>query len=466
MGTPGSSSSSSERLSRALVASVTLAAVLIPLNATMIAVALPEVTRDLDVSVRASSWLVTGFVIVMAALQPVTGKLGDRLGRERLLRIGIWWFALASLGAALSPSLPVLMAFRVQQALAGAVVIPNATALVRERLPADRRGRALGLVGSAVALTAALGPVVGGALTAAASWRAVFAVNLPLAAVALVIGRRVAASPPARRPRVAPRPFDVLGALLLSVLLTCVAAVLSAGSELGAGAVAGGVVLVALGAFGFVQRELRHPEPVLQPRFFRNRAFSAVNAAAALSNLALYTILLGTPLMLAEERHWESGRIGLAIAALALAAVVVAPIGGRLADRVGRRPVAAAGLLAFSAGLLPLAAIGADIATIELVAALALAGAGLGASNPGLQAIALESLAERHAGVAAGLYQTSRYLGSLAAASLLGAIVGTGAGGGYEALFAVGVAAALASFLSVLTAPADSARARPAAAAT
>jgi DHA2 family methylenomycin A resistance protein-like MFS transporter len=444
----------------AVMPPLVVATVLVPLNATMIAVALPDVTAGLDAQLRASAWLVTSYLIAVAAFQPVMGKLGDRHGHRRMLRLGVWWFALASVGAAASVSLPMLMAFRVQQALAGAVIVPSAAALIRERVPGDRRGRALGALGSAAGLAAALGPVIGGALTAAATWRGIFAVNLPLAALALVLSRRLAADrarPLAARRRAAR--FDLAGALLLTALLTGVAALLSAGDRLPPGALAAAApVLGAAGAW-FVRRELRHPEPVLQPRFFRNRAFAAVNAAAALSNLALFAVLLAVPLMLSARDGWGSGTIGLALAALSLAAVVASPVGGRLADRSGRRLVSAAGLLALAAGIAALAVAGSDVGTAALLAALAAAGAGMGLAHPGLRAIALESLAQRHTDVAAGILSTSRYLGSIASAGLLVAVLGSGSGSGrHGAFFAVAAAAAALAFASVLAAPVGSRR--------
>lgn len=460
MATPGSSGSNSGRFvaagrGGAPVLPLALATVLIPLNSTMIAVALPDVTSDLDAGLRASAWLVTSYLIAMAAFQPVMGTLGDRFGHRRLLRLGVWWFAAASVGAAVSPSLAVLMAFRVQQALAGALIVPSAAALNRTRVPSERRGRALGALGAAVGLAAALGPVAGGALTELAGWRGVFAINLPLAAVALVLGRHLAPDRPrttAGRRRAAR--FDLSGALALTALLAAAAGLLSVGERIGTAAVAAGFVFVAAGAAWFLRRELRHPHPVVQPRFLRNRAFAAANAAVALSNLALYAILLAVPLLLTARGGWSSGEIGLALAALSLAAVLASPVGGRLADRAGRREASAAGLLALTVGVASIAVAGSGIGTPALLAGLAVAGAGIGIANPGIQAIALESLAARHAGVAAGVFSTSRYLGSIASAAILAAILGSTSGSArYGAFFAVAAAAAALSFASALSAP-------------
>jgi MFS family permease len=175
---------------RAVLLTAALGTMLMPLNSTMIAVALPDVVNDLDVSLSSTAWLVSGYLIAQASLQPLAGKLGDRLGRRPLILAGLASFALASLGAALAPSLAVLIAFRVAQAVTGALVFPNAIALVRELLPEARRGTVFGIIGSAIGLAAAGGPPLGGVLVALGGWRAIFLVNLPWVAVAIWLALR------------------------------------------------------------------------------------------------------------------------------------------------------------------------------------------------------------------------------------------------------------------------------------
>jgi multidrug resistance protein len=165
---------------RVAVIAVALTTMLAPLNSTMIAVALPHVMTEFRADVASVGWLVTSYLIAMAALQPVAGKIGDRLGRRRLILGGVAWFGLVSLGAATSSSLSSLLFFRVQQAVAGAVALPNGAALLREMVPAERRAGRFGLVGAAVAVAAAAGPPLGGLLVGTAGWRAIFYVNLLL----------------------------------------------------------------------------------------------------------------------------------------------------------------------------------------------------------------------------------------------------------------------------------------------
>lgn len=417
---------------------------LAPLNSTMIAVALPSVMAEFGESVAAAGWLVTGYLVGMAALQPVAGKLGDRFGRRPLILGGLVYFALASLGATLATSLPMLIAFRVQQAIAGAIALPNGTALVREVLPAERRASGFGMVGGAVALAAAVGPPLGGLLVGAFGWRSIFFANVPLVAAALALGWwAVPRSMATRRTG----PFDLLGAVLLSALLLGLAVVLTFGVRaFGATAILVGTpVLLALGA-AFVRRELGHPDPLLRPGLFVHRGFGAAAAAVCTSNLAMYSTLLTLPILLSRRATWSSAQVGVSLAALSVGSALFAPLGGRLADRVGRRWATFAGLALLSIGLTPLA-ITADLPLPSLLGALGVAGIGTGLSSAPMQTAAVEAVGPSESGAVSGLFSTSRYLGSIVGSIVLAALLGTGDDpAGYGTVFAV---VALASLLAV-----------------
>jgi EmrB/QacA subfamily drug resistance transporter len=433
-----------ERLAgRRLLAAVALASMLAPLNSTMVAVALPHIAADFGNDMGQAGWLVTGYLVAMAALQPVAGKLGDRLGRRPLLLGGVAWFGLASLAAVTAQSLPALIFARMQQGVAGAVALPNATAVLREVVPADRRAGRFGAVGAAIGLAAAAGPLLGGVLVATAGWQAVFAVNLIFVVPALLLGWR---SIPARPGRRAEEAFDLTGAVLLSATLAGIA-LLIVQRDHGRPR----LVVIVLGlAAAFLWHEFRHPNPVLQPRHFRRPALAAANAAVALSNLAMYAVLLATPMLLAARNGWGSARVGLVLAALSGGMIVCAPIGGRLADVYGRRRPTIAGLSLVATGLLPLALTGGRITTAGLVLGLALAGVGLGLASPALQTAAVESVAPAEAGVASGLFSTSRYLGGIVGSSVLSRLLDPTSDGmeGFAAVFRMALAAGLLSALA------------------
>ncbi len=429
---------------------VALGMMLAPLNSTMIAVALPAEIDAFEVGVASAGWLVIGYLVTMASLQPIAGKIGDRLGRRRLVLVGLAFFGLVSLGAAVAPNLWVLLLFRTLQAVAGALIIPNGVAIVREVVPEERRARAFGLIGAAVAVAAALGPPLGGLLVEAAGWPAIFYVNLALVVPALLLGWRWL-------PRVYPSGnstrIDTAGAVMLAIVLVAIVGLLM---SIGRGpnllmVIVGGLVVIVI-AIAFVVREIKHPEPIIPPRLFSRRAFASACGSIGLGNLAMYTLLLSVPLLLADRSESSSLQSGLVLTSLSASMIILAPIGGRLADKFGRRLPTSVGFTLMVIGALPIALLGTGIALPALIGGLTLVGTGLGLSMPGLQTTAVESVSAKEAGVAAGVYSTSRYLGSILGAAILMGFLGADRSNtdGLAVVFVIVlVAAALATLVSL-----------------
>ncbi|MCH8207058.1 MAG: MFS transporter, partial [Chloroflexi bacterium] len=363
---------------------------------------------------------------------------------------GLAFFGLASLGAAVAPSLWVVLVFRVLQAAAGALIIPNGFALARQIVPEARRGRGFGLIGAAVGIAAASGPPLGGVLVETAGWRAIFYVNLLLVAPALFLGWRWL---PAGYRSDARRPFDIAGAIMLPAVLAGSAGLLmTIGRDVGVlTQVGAGLAIVAV-ALVLVWRELGHPDPVFQLRLFRNRAFAAAGGGVGLSNLAMYTLLLSVPILLAQRGGSSSLEIGVVLTALSASMIVMAPFGGFLVDRFGRRVPTVLGLGLLTLGTAPIAMAGAAVTLPTLVVSLAVVGIGLGVATPGLQTSAVESVAESEAGVASGLYSTNRYLGSILGTAILAGLLGGDRSdlSGLDTLFVIVLVAALLATLAAL----------------
>jgi DHA2 family methylenomycin A resistance protein-like MFS transporter len=412
---------------RWLLPAIALGMTLAPLNSTMIAVALPEIQSAFDASVTATAWLVTLYLVVMAVGQPIGGHLGDLLGRRRVYLVGLGWFAVASLGCALAPNLPLLIAFRAQQGLAGALTFPNGAALVRAAIPPERRGAAFGTVGLATGLAAASGPPLGGALVHLFGWSAIFWANVPVVAAALLLARR---SLPHGRRRAERVPFDFAGSGLFAAALGALISVPTLlkfdrpalALLVGAGAVAA--------AAAFVRRELRAPAPLIAPRLFRRRAFAAACASIGVSNLVMYTSLLVLPLYVERVRGHDSRATGLTLAALSVCSALCGPIGGRWADSRGIGTPAVAGAVALWAGATGLAAAVYGSHLWPVMLALGAMGVGIGVAGAPVQTAALEAVPGAASGAAAGIYSTSRYLGSVVGSTALALLFATAPGPG------------------------------------
>ncbi len=431
----GQSSIAGERL---LLPAIALGTTLAPLNSTMIAVALPEIQGAFGVSITATSWLVTIYLVAMAAGQPIGGRLGDLYGRRRVYLAGLIGFGIASIGCAFAPGLGWLIVFRTMQALSGALTFPNGAAMIREAVPHARRGAAFGLIGMATGIAAGIGPPLGGVLVYAFGWSAIFWANVPVIAVALLLGWR---SLPRTRGLVpSGRRFDIPGTVLLTgslAMVILIPTMLKIGQPLLA-ALAGTIGLAT--GWAFVRWELRATAPVVEIRLFGARPFAAACAAVGIGNLVMYTTLLALPLYLDSVLGRGVQYAGFVLVAMSALSALFGPIGGRWSDRAGRwYPAVIGGAGMFLGSLVVTVGVGGS-GIVAIVSGLAIVGVGLGVSGASLQTAAIESVPLERAGSAAGMFSTSRYLGSIVGSSLLAAMFangsGAGSGGRFVTLFA------------------------------
>ncbi|MEO8184305.1 MAG: MFS transporter [Deltaproteobacteria bacterium] len=392
-------------------------AALAPLNSTMIAVALPEMGRDLQMgSALLRHGLVTSYLLTGIVLQSLGGKLADRIGYGRALRFGQLVFAAAGLLGFVWPAAGALVLARVTMAAAGAVVVPSAMALLRNQLPPERRGRAFGAFGAVMGCSAALGPKLGAMLTEHFGWRSIFIINVPWlalsAGVALLAPAEVQRQPVAgeRHAR-----FDFIGSLLLGLSLAAIVTG-SVAPELRLWMLVGG-----LGLGGFWLWERRVADPVIDLGLFSRRVFCAGALLIALHNLAMYSLLFELPQV--SSRLFGSSResVGSVLSAMMLSMVVTAPIAGRLSDRFGARALAFVGCLLGALGMLLLGVLPFAQLTAALPG-LILLGLGLGLASAPAQASAMSAVPRAQSGMAAGLTSTLRYLGGIAGLAVLGGL--------------------------------------------
>ena len=410
---------------RLLLAVVAFGALLAPLNSTMIAVALPDIRSDFALSHGAIAWLVSSYLITMAVAQPVAGSLGDQLGRERVFRVALVAFLGFSLGATLAPSFELLVALRTGQAVAGAALIPNGIAMLRAVVPPSRLGRVNGLFGSAMAVSAASGPLIGAAILNASSWRLLFLLNVPAVALALLLHARLRYRDEHAGGRAE---IDWAGAALLAAVLTGVTWLFaSLDGEAGGAATAAVTAAVLVALVAFVRQQIVGRVAVAPWGLFRRRSFAAANGYIMVSNLVMYTPLLTIPFFIREVQHGGPARVGLLLGAMSVLMAVLAPFSGRLSDAVGRRwPALAGAVLALTGALLLVAGIDAGVSFAYLAVALALLGSGIGLGAGAATTAALEAAPRALAGSAAGTSSMMRYIGSIAGVGVLAGLLGSG----------------------------------------
>jgi EmrB/QacA subfamily drug resistance transporter len=432
-----------------LLLAIGIGTTLAPLNSTMIAVALPQIQQEFDVSVAQTSWLITIYLVAMAVGQPIGGRLGDLFGRRTVYLAGLVWFGIASAACAFAPNLGLLIFFRTQQALAGALTFPNGAAIVRETIPAEKRGSAFGIIGMSTASAAAIGPPLGGVLVHNFGWQAIFWANVPIIAIALALNYRLLARPGTtmqKRP-----PFDKTGTALFAISLSALIMIPAMLRSDRAALAAGAGALALLVGLAFVIWELRSGFPVVDVRLFARPEFAASCASIALANFAMYTTLLALPLYMDRVRGDNEQVVGLTLMAMSALAAIWGPIGGRISDSRSRWLPAVFGAAAFFVGMCVLTgAVNSD--QLWLIAiALGVVGLGLGIEGAPVQTAAVEAVPMAKTGSAAGIFSTSRYIGSVVGTTILAIMFannpGPGDSGTFVALFAGLSVAAFAGIL-------------------
>lgn len=406
---------------RTVLVTAALGTMLAPLNSTMIVVALPDILHEFQRSLAWGSWIVISYLVAMAAVQPLGGSLGDRYGRRRLLLIGLSGFLVATIMAALAWRIEVLIAARTAQAIAGATVIPNGTALVRALIPTHRQGRAFGFIGSGIAVAAGIGPPLGGIVTDTLGWRAIFVANILVIVPGLILGARLPITvAPMRSGR-----FDVRGAALLTISLISLAFALTVWRLAGVPFVAApacGVVMLVSGR-AFMLHVRRVDRPILNLALFRRPGFLPASLTVLLSNLTMYTILLSLPVFLTRNVAWTSSHVGMLLAGMSLQMIVFSPAGGWLVDQVGKRVPALAGTALIAAGTLPFVVIHSNWTWVMYLIPVIIVGVGIGLSSAAVQTTAIDAAQAHETGQAAGLFSTMRYLGSILGSAWMAAIL-------------------------------------------
>lgn len=398
------------------------------IDATVVNIALPHIGLELHASAAALQWTVNGYTLGLAALILPGGALGDRLGRRRVFIVGVCGFAAASLLCGLAPGVRTLIAARVLQGIGGALLTPGSLAILQASFRPEDRARAIGAWSGLGGIAGAVGPFLGGWLVQVASWRVVFLINVPLAAVVVAVARRHV---PETRDRAAKGRLDLAGVVAGVVGLAGLTYGFTAAAALGltAPAVLAALALGAGGVLGFVLVERRAPDPILPLRVFASRAFTAANLVTFAVYAALGGVLFFFALNLQVVARFSPLAAGTAMLPLTCVMLLLSARAGALAERIGPRLPMTLGPLVCAAALLLLSRIGASASYLRaILPAVLLLGLGLSLTVAPLTATALGSIDERHAGIASGVNNAVARTAALLAVAILPVAAGLGRG--------------------------------------
>jgi EmrB/QacA subfamily drug resistance transporter len=405
---------------RMTLTAVCLAQGMIVLDVLIVSVALPSMQRELRLSPSGLEWIVSSYALVLAALIPSGGALGDHFGRKRVFVAGMALFTLASAGCALSTSGGMLIAFRVIQGVGGAVMSSLTLALISEAYPPDARSGPIGLWAAVSGLAVAGGSVLGGLLLAVFSWSSIFWVNVPIGAVAIAIGLvGVAESKES-----APRPLDVPGVALsaLGLFLITLALVYSADatwkSPVVAGCIAAGVVALA----AFAIRERRTATPMAPPALLRTRSFATACGVYLLSYLAFSGFIYYVTLYFQNVQRWSALHAGLSWLLFCVPYFAVAQSRHRLARWLPEATAIGWGCVIAAAGTLGMSQLTITTAFALPAVCYVLVGVGFGLMVPAGSTAAMAQVPPDFSGVGSGLFNACRQIGTAMGLAILGSI--------------------------------------------
>jgi DHA2 family methylenomycin A resistance protein-like MFS transporter len=407
----------------AVLLSALMGFVVIGIDASAVNVALPAIGRGLSGHTAGLQWIIDAYTLMFAAWLLSAGALSDRIGAGRAFQVGLAVFTIASVAGGLAPGLGILIAARLVQGVAAAIMLPSSLALVRQAFPDPaRRARAIALWTMGGAVSYAAGPIAGGALTSAVSWRAIFFINVPIGLLTFVLL--------ARNPRSERRPaaLDLPGQLAAVVGLAAVTYGVIEGGSRGFGhpLVIGALIVAGVAGTAFLRIEARTAEPMVPFTLFRSRTVSVCLAVGFAVNAAFYGVIFVLSLYFQQVRHESAivaGLMFLPMTALITGANITS---AKVAARFGPKVPIAVGQLVCVAGLLGLLSVDGALPLPVIALLLIPFGVGLGFAVPSLTAAILSDLPAERAGLAAGVLNSGRQTGGALAVAVFGALVSQG----------------------------------------
>ena len=414
---------------RGTLASLSLTMLLPSLGTSIANVALPTLAQEFGGSFQQVQWIVLAYLLGMTSLIVGVGRLGDMIGRRRLLLAGIVLFTVASAASAFAPTLGVLIGARAVQGVGAAILMALSLALVGGTVPKERTGRVMGLLGTMSAVGTALGPSLGGVLIASFGWNAIFLINLPLGAVAFLLAHRCL---PADRVPVADdrKRFDIPGTILLALTLAAYALAVTIGRGSFGLLNMALLVVAGVGAVLFVVVETGTKSPLIRLGMLRDPKLTiGLVLSATVSTVLMATLVVG-PFYLARSLGLSAALVGMAMSAGPAVAALTGVPAGRATDRFGTGRMTILGLLGVGSGSLLLALVPPSFGIAGYIAPLALMTASYALFQTANNTSVMKDVAADNRGVVSGLLNLSRNLGLVTGASVMGAVFALASGTG------------------------------------
>jgi MFS transporter, DHA2 family, methylenomycin A resistance protein len=404
---------------------------MILLDITIVNIALPSIQADLHMTAGQLEWVVSAYALTLATLIPLGGTLGDRFGRKRVFLVGLVVFTLASAACALSSDAGVLIGCRVVQGVGGAVMSALTLSILSEAYPVETRAGAIGIWAAIAGLGFGLGPVIGGILIGVSDWSSVFWVNVPIGVVGLgvaVVGVSESRDPVARH-------LDVTGIVLSATGLFGITFgfIEAASRPFASPAVYGPIVAGAALLSGFVWWEHRCVSPMSPPALLRDRGFRTSCAVYFLAYLALASVMFFVTLLFQDVKGWSALRTGVSWLLMNVPFIVMAQLAGRLQRRFSSGPVVVTGCLVAGAGVALLGLVTTATPFVLAAAGYILLGAGYGTLVPGITNVAMRTVPTGTSGVAAGIVNASRQVGTSVGLGFVGFLGVRAAAGAWSA---------------------------------
>lgn len=403
------------------LASLALSMLLSSLGTSIANVALPNLAQTFNASFQEVQWIVIAYLLAITTLIVSAGRLGDILGRRRLLLGGISLFTLASALCTIAPTLWLLIASRAIQGLGAAIMMALTMAFVSETVPKTKTGSAIGLLGTMSAIGTALGPSLGGLLIAGLSWRAIFFINLPLGVLTLFLAHRYLPADQ-KKPKAERADFDYMGTLLLALTLAAYALAMTTGRG-SFGPLSMALLLAAfVGVYLFVLAEARTASPLIRLATFRNQVLTASLATSALVSTVMMATMVVGPFYLSRTLGLDAALVGFVLSVGPLVAALTAVPAGRIADRFGTQYVTNAGLIGMASGALTLAMLPSSFGIPGYIAPLATITASYALFQTANNTAVMIAISPDQRGAISGMLNLSRNLGLITGASVMGAV--------------------------------------------